>query len=270
MHNKLSLLALVSFLLLASQALATDPASVLPTPPEAPLPKAKPMTLVFSDDFSANPNSSGKWTCFRRQNDLNNEGAYNSTEQCWDLTHNKVNLALAAFANYELKSHVWKAQFRYRQVGNKGDGFVFMFYKDKSAYGVPDSGTYMGFETRDIAGHTFPVSGYGLKFDLYEYSGCDELNVDYIALIHDAVCNTAFGYRPDSRVGDGQWHTVVLSFTDGRIQLQIDNETLWYAGLSDSCNGGYDAFSGVGFGAGTGSYWSTQSIDDFQLWVGDE
>src|SRR5262249_44662734 len=101
-------------------------------------------TLVFSEDFSTDPNSNGKWTVFRRQNNINEEGKWDAPTQTWYLTTKFNDLATAAFANYELTATTWKVDFRYKVDNGPGgaDGFCFMFYKDKGAYGVPDSGTY--------------------------------------------------------------------------------------------------------------------------------
>jgi hypothetical protein len=54
--------------------------------PERPSPLSQPhYTLVFSDDFSTDPNRNGQWTVFRRQGDLNHEGRWNSVEEQYDI-----------------------------------------------------------------------------------------------------------------------------------------------------------------------------------------
>jgi hypothetical protein len=240
-----------------------------PTPAGgAPAPPAEPnYTLVFSDDFSTNPNSNGKWTVFRRQGNPNEEGYWDPASATWYLTRQQANLAIAAFANYELTAKIWKVNFKYRvDNGPKGaDGFVFMFYKDKSAYGTPDSGTYMGFQTRNRDGSDNPVSGYGLQFDTYQYVGCDPLQTNYIAIIQDVVCQSAQIYRPFTEIDDNVWHSVEFRFTNGRLVAMVDGTTLQGFGLFSPDY----TYTGIGFGAGTGSSVSNQIIDNFQIWVGE-
>jgi hypothetical protein len=103
-----------------------------PTPSGQP-PAPRDYTLVFSDDFSTDPNSNGQWTVSRRQGDLNQEGYWDATKQVWYLTRQAENLAVAAFANYELTARSWKVDFKYRvdKKNTGADGFIFMFYKTK-------------------------------------------------------------------------------------------------------------------------------------------
>ncbi len=181
----------------------------------------------FTDDFSTDPNSNGKWTIFRRQGDLNQEGYWDASKQTWYLTRPKPNLAIAAFANYELTAKIWKVDFKYRvDNGPMGaDGFIFMFYKDKSAYGTPDSGTYMGFQTRNPDGTDNRVPGYGLQFDTYQYGGCDPVQENYVAIVQDVICNSAQIYQPFTKIDDNTWHSVEFTFTDGRLACTIDGKT---------------------------------------------
>ena len=262
---------------LASAALAGSLfAAPAPSPAgEAPLPPAQPhYTLVFSEDFSTDPNSNGKWTVFRRQGNLNEEGYWDAMSQTWYLTRQENNLAIAAFANYELTATIWKVKFKYRvDNGPAGaDGFVFMFYKDKSAYGVPDSGSYMGFVTRNRDNSKNPVPGYGLQFDTYQYHGCDPLQTNYIALIQNFICNgtgpsdLALIYRPWTQIDDNIWHSVEFRFTNGRLVATVDDEILQGFGLFTPDY----TYTGIGFGAGTGAAVSNQIIDDFQIWVGEQ
>ena len=162
------------YVLLTFIAIAPCLFGVEPIPPAAPAPAAAPIyTLAFSDDFSTNPNRNGQWTVFRRQGDPNREGSWDPIEQVWYLTRqHPQDLATAAFANYELTARVWKVNFNYKVDNGPegGDGFVFMFYKDKSAYGTPDSGSYKAFQTRNPDGSDYPVRGYGLQFDTYQVS----------------------------------------------------------------------------------------------------
>src|SRR5213083_2427975 len=90
------------YLTLTAIAIAPPLFAVEPTPSGAVPPVGPNYTLVFTDDFSTDPNSNGKWTIFRRQGDLNQEGYCDASKQTWYLTRPKLNLAIAAFANYEL------------------------------------------------------------------------------------------------------------------------------------------------------------------------
>jgi hypothetical protein len=226
--------------------------------------------LVFSDDFSTDPNSNRNWTVFRRQGDPNKEGYWDPTQQVWYLTTQAVNLATAAFANYELTATSWKVDFKYR-VDNRprgADGFVFMFYKDESRYETrpPDSGSYMAFQTRNPNGSDNPVAGYGLQFDTSQYSGCDPLLENYVAIIQDVVCNSAQVYRPYAKIDDNIWHSVEFTFTNGHLACTIDGSAVEGATIS---NPDY-SHTGIGFGAGTGSDVSNQVIDDFQIWIAND
>jgi len=249
---------------ITSPLFATDP-----TPSKMPAPPAQPnYTMAFSDDFSTDPNSNGKWTVFRRQGDLNNEGYWSASAQAWFLTRQHQDLATAAFANYELTATTWKVDFRYRVNNGPGgaDGFIFMFYKNKGAYGTPDSGTYMAFQTRNRNGSDNPVPGYGLQFDTYQYGGCDPLvRQNYIAIVKDVICNSAIIYAPFDEIDDNVWHSVEFRFTAGRMACIIDGNTFQGLTLSDPDY----TYTGIGFGAGTGSLDSDQVIDDFQIWVAD-
>jgi len=253
------------YLTITSIAIAPPLFAVEPTPSGVPPPVAPNYTLVFSDDFSIDPNSNGNWTVFRRQGDLNGEGYWDASKQTWYLTRPKRNLAIAAFANYELTAKVWKVDFKYRvDNGPKGaDGFIFMFYKDKSAYGTPDSGSYMGFQTRNPNGSDNPVPGYGLQFDTYQYGGCDPLQENYVAIVQDVICNSAQIYHPFAKIDDNAWHSVEFTFTDGRLACTIDGKTVHGFSLFQPDY----TYTGIGFGAGTGSSVSNQIIDDFQIWV---
>jgi hypothetical protein len=265
MNNKTPLTKLAGLLAAICCALASVAFAVEATPAgRAVVPRS--YELVFSDDFSTDPNSNGNWTVFRRQGDLNEEGYWDPTQQVWYLTRQAINLATAAFANYELTATVWKVDFKYRvNNGPKGaDGFVFMFYKDKSAYGTPDSGTYMAFQTRNPNGSDNPVPGYGLQFDTYQYSGCDPLLENYVAIVQDVICDSALVYRPFGKIDDNIWHSVEFTFHNGHLACTVDGQTVHGFSLSNP------DYSYTGFGAGTGAKTSDQIIDDFQIWIEKE
>lgn len=237
-----------------------------PSSKDAP-PVQRNYTLVFSDDFTTNPNTNGNWTVFRRQNDINAEGYWDPTSLSWYLTTQKNNLATAAFANYELTATIWKVDFKYKvdNSRNGADGFVFMFYKDKGAYGVPDSGTYMAFQTRNPNNSDNPVPGYGLQFDTYQYATCDPLTQNYIAIVEDVICKSQMVYQPLTTIDDNIWHSVEFRFTNGKMECTIDGKTLQGFILRSPDY----TYTGIGFGAGTGANISNQIIDDFQIWIAE-
>src|SRR6266436_6752127 len=68
MANKLLLMKPTGLVATIWCALASVAFAVEPTPHSEPL-LAPSYQLVFSDDFSTDPNSNGNWTVFRAQND---------------------------------------------------------------------------------------------------------------------------------------------------------------------------------------------------------
>lgn len=264
MKTILTLIALC----LTSAAVAPALWSAEPTPSskDAP-PVQRNYTLVFSDDFTTNPNTNGKWTVFRRQNNINAEGYWDPTSLSWYLTTQKNDLATAAFANYELTATIWKVDFKYKvdNARSGADGFVFMFYKDKGAYGVPDSGTYMAFQTRNPDNSDNPVPGYGVQFDTYQYTTCDPLTQNYIAIVEDVICKSQKVYQPLTTIDDNVWHSVEFVFTKGKMECTIDGKILQGFILQQPDY----TYTGIGFGAGTGANISNQIIDDFQIWIAE-
>lgn len=258
----------VAILLTVAPLLLVVPSrAATPTGTETDFDDTSDMTLVFADDFSTDPNTNGLWTIHRYADDPSTEAAWDAGSRLWHLTlPRKTYRAVAVFANYELTATEWKAAFRYRAgkiggVNGGGDGFVFMFYKDSAAYGVPAFGTQMGFSLVNDP----TVSGYGLQFDHYDSGACDPTRNDYVAIIKDTVCHSAEIFREDDRVADGLWHTVECIFVDGKIKVSIDEGVLFTLALPDPDY----TFSGVGFGAGTGAAVGDHQIDKFQLWVRD-
>jgi hypothetical protein len=250
-------------LVLACICLAPAPAARAVTPDQITEENAETpsLLLVFSDDFSTDPNTNGQWTIHRYDNDPRTEAVWDLREH-WHLTRAAGDKGVAVFANYELTATTWRAKFRYRasQLGGLqggGDGFVFMFYKARHAYGRPGFGAAMGFELSNGS----PVAGYGLKFDNY-IEGCDPAPSDYFALIKDDVCSF-LGGQEDDWVGDNTWHDVEFNFAEGGIRILIDGVATFATHLAEPDY----SFSGIGFGAGTGSAVGDYEIDSFRLWV---
>lgn len=215
----------------------------------------------FSDDFSVNPNISGKWFIYRSADDASNEGSWDSIEQTLYLTRAAQWKAIAMFANFELTSSHWEAQFRYREGGGSGaDGLVFMFYKNKSPY-TPGAGGFLGFQPWD---NLTGISGYGIEFDNWQNVAGDHGIVDpsgnHIALINDSV-NNHVKYVNDPRTEDNIWHNTRVRFENGHVVVSVDNGVVLDHQLP---NVDY-TYSGVGFSSATGNATNNHVIDDFVL-----
>ena len=96
-------------------------------------------------------------------------------------------------------------EFRYKAGGgSRGDGFVFMFYKDKG-YDA-EAGGCLGFGTGSSCRG---VPGFGIEFDSYSNSGSpySDPSANHIALVQDSVTNH-LAYADDPRTEDNVWHDV--------------------------------------------------------------
>ena len=210
--------------------------------------------LVFSDDFSTDPNSNGNWTVLYDKQSEYARLLGLTTQQVWNLTTHSHSLGTAAFANYDLTATSWKVDFKYLVDNGPrgGDGFVFMFYKDKNAYEShvrPADGQYMAFETINPDFSINPVPGYGLEFDTFHNALCDPLSENYVAIVQDVICESALVYQPFSKIDDNIWHSVEFTFKNGRLACTIDGSTVLRATISDPDY----SHTGIGFGAGTGA-----------------
>jgi len=231
------------------------------------------------EDFSTNPRTSGYWDIYDR-GDQTYTCVWNQTAQNFSLTKANTNRAGAIFVkDYQLPTDIsWQAKFRY-QVTNYnsqpdgGEGFTFMFYKQKFAPGsYPDYGMQLGF----TSGGSVP--GYGIEFDAIwsgetggEGTGRDR--VSHFALIKDNV--TPHLVEPggvvyySDNVRDEKWYTCIVTFTNytssSNILVttidQLDNwvDRINYTGVIDK------TYRSVGFSAATGSQVNEHIIDDFIL-----
>ena len=211
-----------------------------PTPPS-----------TFAEDFSSDPNTSGKWRFYRATS--------NTVEDFWDaggqqlyLTTGAAGTGAAAFANYALTMQRWEADFRYNATS--GDGFTFMFYRDESLYtggALPTIGGSMGFNNG---------GGYAIEFDGWYNPQVNDLSANYISILQN---NVSTHFRPvnEPRVNDGAWHNAVVRFNDGRVTVNIDNGLVLDYTLSNPVY----TFTGVGFSSGTGEAAGSHIIDDFTV-----
>jgi len=214
-------------------------------------------TIVFSDNFSTDPNTSGRWTIHRYADDSSNETSWDSENKVLYLTRAVGPRATAMFADYQLESTQWQASFRYKAGGGSGaDGFVFMFYKDAQAYGRPNAGGTLGFLVAETSWD--PVPGYGIEFDSY-YNTSDPSS-NHIAIIEDTPQNHLISTN-DGRTEDNIWHDVVVEFDNGHIEVFVDGDGV----ISYTLAAPDYTYTGVGFAAATWSYHNNHIIDDFVL-----
>ena len=226
-------------------------------------------TAVFYDDFSTDPNTSGRWSIHRlHTGDTNNEASWDSTNQVLYLTRETTWRAVAMFANYQLTTTCWEAQFRYKVGGGSGaDGFVFMFYKDEVSYGEPGCGGSLGFQiSNEIGVPKSDIPGYGVEFDSWLNPPSDQIgdpSSNHIALIKDSVSNH-LAYTNDPRTEDNIWHDALIQFDHGHVVISIDGESVLDNILADPDY----TYSGIGFSATTGAATNNHIIDNFILRVG--
>jgi hypothetical protein len=221
---------------------------------------ARSDAIAFSDDFTTDPNTNGLWTIHRYTDDPVNEASWDIEDGVLFLVRPAFYKGAAMFANYELTSQVWRARFRYKAGGGSGaDGFVFMFYKDKAAYGIPGYGGFFGFT---VEPYLTPVDGYGVEFDNFLNPDFFDPSPNHIAIIQDTVTNH-LKYVDDLRTEDNLWHTVQVHYDHGLIVVTVDGKGV----LRYQIKHPDYSFSGVGFGGGTGGSTNNQIIDDFVLTI---
>lgn len=219
---------------------------------------AAAITTAFSDSFSTNPNTNGQWLIYRSASDLNNEAFWDSSGQNLYLTRAAGWKASAMFANYQLTSTRWEAQFRYKVGGNSSgaDGFVFMFYKNSASY-VPGTGGYLGFQPwNNLTG----ISGYGIEFDNWYNGDFKDPSANHIAIIKDSV-NNHLAYVNDPRTEDNLWHSALVQFDNGRVVVLVDGGIV----LDYQINNVDYSYSGIGFSSATALAMNDHVIDDFVI-----
>ena len=206
----------------------------------------------FTDTFSENPNTSGRWSIHRRNSDPFNEANWNQSLGIWYLTRAVDGRAVAVFANYELSATKWIAQFDMKIGGGDGaDGLAFMFYKDESRYGTPNGGGALGFIADNKA-----VPGYGVAFATF--------GTDRVSLIQDKATNVLTSTSSVS-FRDNTFHFVEVSFDNGVVVVKFDGAQI----LQHSIVNPDYSFSGIGFSAATGAFNDNHIIDNFRLFISD-
>ncbi|MBK7782860.1 MAG: hypothetical protein IPJ58_19185 [Ardenticatenia bacterium] len=230
-----------------------------------------PLVTVFSDDFSTDPNTSGKWRIVNRfAGDLDKEVVWDLDAKTAFLTKASDAKAGVMVADYQLTSKLWEATFRFRAGGGEdplflGEGFVFHFYKNVDTYLThrPMAAGALGFEGVPPGDSTCAqgvncvlIEGYGIAFDAFP-NGTPMIQViknraDPGAVLHQVG---------DTRVLDNAWHDARISFNDGMLSVAIDGGNVFSHTIASMDY----AFSGIAFSAATGLADQNHVIDDFVL-----
>lgn len=218
------------------------------------------------DDFSSDPRTSGYWDIYDR-NQPTSACVWNPTNRNFSLTKNVGGTAGAIFVkNYSLPtSDSWQAKFKYcvtnyNNQPDGGEGFTFMFYKQKFPSGsYPDTGSSLGF----TSGGTGP--GYGVEFDAVWTGETDVNNAAHFALIKDVTYPHIAGtpYSSDA-VRDERWYNVEVTFTNYVSSSNIFVRTIDQSGIAvDRINytGIFDkTYTSLGFSAASSG--NEHLIDD--------
>lgn len=208
----------------------------------------------FTEDFSTNPYSNGRWQIFRQNYD---SGIWANGE--FYLTRDIRWQSSIMFAYYSLTAKTWEATFRYRSGGQSngacgdrgGDGIFFFFYSNSFVPGPGRIG--------------IPNEGYSVKLDTYTGRYCDVVPgelINYVAVKKNKdPYNSVLKAVADSRVEDNQWHKVDIRFDNGRILVSIDGDLL----IDYQIESPDYSYSTIGFHAITGDASNDQVIDDFSI-----
>jgi hypothetical protein len=137
------------------------------------------------------------------------------------------------------------AEFSYYAGGGTGgDGFTFMFYKDKAIV--------VGASGRDLG---FGGEGYAIEFDSYSNFFGDP-GGKHIALIKNNTKNH-LRWVNDARVADAQWHRARVEVYERVVAVYVDGQkVLEWGGDTDRRHGG------IGFSAATGESTNWHLIDN--------
>lgn len=214
-------------------------------------------TTLFSEDFSTNPNTNGKWTVVQ-------SGAPNSTHDATSQSFYLTRVGgysgggIYMLAKTPLKTRKWEASFRYRIGGRYqggADGLAFLFYK-QGGY-TPAGGGFLGFNAAYVS-----QPGYGIVIDNYFNPDWDP-SASYIGLIANSTHSFAnkLAYVNDPRTEDAVWHAMRVRFMDGTVSVYLDGSLLFSHEMA-APNYTYD---GVGFSSGIGLDQNYHQIDDFVL-----
>ncbi len=196
--------------------------------------------VIVNDDFSSD---SGKWVYYG--------SAYRDRSNGYVVLTKPQNGEVGViWLNQEITSDM-TVEFDYYAGGGTGaDGFVMMFYKDRSY--TPGGGGSLGF------GKDIP--GYGIEFD--SYKNPFDASAKHIALIENSYTNH-LKYVNTGVTDDGKWHHVKVVIGDNSIDVYVDNT------LMLSWSGNIDrSYGGFGFAGATGGLNDWHIIDNVKITVG--
>lgn len=215
--------------------------------------------VLFADDFSTNPNTSGKWTIRKDYSDPYT-GIWDSLLQAFYLTTVSGGCTgINMLANVDLAAKKWEASFKYKIGGTYyygADGIVFMFYKKKDY--VPGGGGLLGFNDPGWN----PVPGLGIEFDNWYNGEFHDISSSHIALIENSVGNHLVSVN-DFRTEDNLWHAALVKFNEGQISVSVDGGTI----INYLLPVPNYTYTGVGFSAGICGGKNDQIVKDFVLTV---
>jgi hypothetical protein len=240
---------------------STDENTTVTTPTtleSIPVPTLNQSLTLCSDDFSSD---SGFWQ-------YSGSAYRDKTNEYLVLTESVYLTGGVAWFKAPIQGS-FIASFRYKTFGgSKGDGFTMFFFKQN--YSTVGTGGSLGFTTVDDK----IVPGYGIEFDGWKNWVVDfqhfeggEINPpgadpssSHIALIEGYVGNH-LAYVDDNRIGDNQWHQVIVEVQASSVRVFVDQELvlLWEGPLNRT----FDGFGFSGADGGVGTNWHI--IDDFSI-----
>lgn len=212
-------------------------------------------TVVFSDDFSTNPNSNPCWKVFRNLGSAATEAVWSPAGYLRLTTPNAWSTSVVVPCK-DLPSGAWTVTYQYYvDSGDGADGIAFMFNKDFSYLPATGTGWSMGVSDRSAAPYRM---GYAVVVDnYYDAVSSDPSAPTYIGTVGGDLRAHRSSAYPFPQAEDGQWHTVVVDHCQAGLVVRVDGTQV----LTDS--GPFlDNFLQFGFSASNGIDVHEQRIDN--------